>query len=79
METKRIEKVFGGLADGATFQHDGVLAERFDARVYFGAEDTEMCGCDPDEESLSAPYKLDRELSELSGCWAYVPDAEAVL
>jgi hypothetical protein len=76
METKKVQRVFGGLADGASFDDDDVVPERFYARVYFDAEDTELCGCDADEASLRAPYRLDRALSEARGCWAYVPDLE---
>ncbi len=76
MTTKMVQRVFGGLADGASFPNDGVTPERFFARVYFDADDFELCGCDDDSASLRAPYRLDRELSEVHGCWAYVPDLE---
>ncbi|WP_426938567.1 hypothetical protein ACQCSV_13490 [Pseudarthrobacter sp. S3] len=76
MEIKKVQRVFGGLADGASFDDGDVVPERFYARVYFDADDFELCGCDDDRPSLRAPYRLDRALSELQGCWAYVPDME---
>ncbi len=75
MADKIAQRLFGGLADGAEFiEEDGIIPERFFARVYFDSEDTELCGCDADEASLRAPYKLDRALSKVQDCWAYVPD-----